>query len=360
MNFFDAAIAQATQITFSGVPHEPATYLNNHSKLKVFKKWFGKWFQLKLHGQLRLEQQSIPLTAKCLWLYTGKRNFGDANMDLSGRALLKNKATHIDLLTLPHLQELFEEDDIFQNIYSHIDEVQHQHYDFIILSEFNYPSIRLKIKHFKSIPFVCLFRFFLGPDRNQILFSHFAMNHAFALNIDHDLIQKSAKPYITHHPQREEAIQGLLPKEPFIALGLGGIDPDRSYNQWLDFLQLLDQSSHPRLPKTIVLLGSDNGLKASKCLLEHSFQQLKCIAQVGTLSLLESRAVICAADIFIGCDGGLMHLAHSTDTPSLTLFAKEPTYLRLTQACKSTPIQGGYNVNVINPQLILEKLETCL
>ena len=112
----------------------------------MFKKWFGKWFQLKLHGQLRLEQQSIPLTAKCLWLYTGKRNFGDANMDLSGRALLKNKATHIDLLTLPHLQELFEEDDIFQNIYSHIDEV------FLIQkADQNNQETGLKLKRYKDL-----------------------------------------------------------------------------------------------------------------------------------------------------------------------------------------------------------------
>jgi len=60
--------------------------------------------------------------------------------------------------------------------------------------------------------------------------------------------------------------------------------------------------------------------------------------------------------LFIGCDGGLMHVANSWRIPSITLFAKVRPNMRLT---KSTTFLAKYNwenVNNFSPQEITETI----
>jgi heptosyltransferase-2 len=57
--------------------------------------------------------------------------------------------------------------------------------------------------------------------------------------------------------------------------------------------------------------------------------------------------------LFVGCDGGLMHVAHTTETPSVTLFAHlESPHLRLTNRCRSLSIQSQGAVRDIAPDRI--------
>jgi ADP-heptose:LPS heptosyltransferase len=343
------AIERTTSIPFDGVPFDKDKYLKETSRLKILKKYLHKYLFLFLNKQFSLQTKFIPPNTKCLWLYTGKRNIGDAIMDLSGRSLLKDHRVHVDLLTLPNLKEVFQEDDIFLNVYDNISDVENEQYDFIILSEFNHPSMRLKVRHFPKIKFACLFGFFYGPDRNQTLFSHHAINQVFQLGFDKIKLSKIAKPYLNANINNQK-IESI--SKPYIALSIGGIDPDRSYQHWVEFLHLIDsEKCHlERNNLSIALLGSGNGKDMANQILRESFNNISIHNFVGKLSILESRELISQAKIFIACDGGLMHAGHSTGTPSISLFRnQEPPEFRLTESCHSTPIQSTGDVNGIPP-----------
>lgn len=357
----DAAISKTVEISYEGVAHDPASFLSQTPKAHIVKKYLHKYLSLKFRGQIPLERHEVPKGAKILWIYLGKRNFGDANMDISGRALLKDRGCDIDLFTLPNLHELFGQDDVFSHVYSKPEDVLNIKYDFILLSEFNLPSIRFKAKHFKKLPFACLFGFFLGPARNQTCFSYAAVNALFNLKHAPSEIENLAKPYIHAHPEVAESVSDLAPKEPFLTISIGGRDHDRSYRHWPAFLHLLDQSDSGEIPKTIILLGSDNGLEMNGCIKQEKFSNLKIHSYVAQLSLLQSRELISKSRAFVGCDGGLMHVAHSTQTPSVTLFrAQEPHHLWLTKNCYSTPIQSPGEDSAIEPRQILSQLKVSL
>jgi heptosyltransferase-2 len=287
----------------------------------------------------------------------GKRNFGDANMDISGRALLKGLGYDIDLFTHPNLHELFGEDDVFSHVFSNVEDIKERSYDFVLLSEFNHPSIRFKTKHFRNLPFACLFRFFYGPARNQTCFSYAAVNRLFNLKLSPAEIETAAKPYLHHHADTEQSISHVVPGQPYLAISIGGRDADRSYRHWPEFLRLLDEQTASGIPRSVMLLGSDNGLEMDKAIARNSYKNLVIQSQVGKLSLLQSRVLIAHAAAFIGCDGGLMHVAHSTSTPSVTLFRlQEPHHLWLTRSCHSRPIQSSGEDSEIAPEQILHEL----
>jgi heptosyltransferase-2 len=347
-------IQKSTRIIYPGVPHEPEPYLQSVSKIQIAKKYLHKYLLLKIYGQLKLRKEFAPEDKKILWLYTGKRNFGDAVMDLSGRSLLKKSNIHLDLFTLPHLKNLFKEDDIFKNIYDLDDEIQTDGYDFIIISEFNLPSIRLKNKLFKKTEFACLYDFFYGPDRNQIIFSHAAINHVFRLGNTVQEIESSAKPYLA---QKTPPIDDL--QKDYISICIGGIDDNRTYKKWGDVLRLLDE--HQDSPSLIYLLGSSNGLEAAREICSLKFNRLEIINKVDSLNLLKSREIIANSSLYIGCDGGLMHVAHTTNTPSVSIFNQsESPYLRLTQSCLSHHLHSQSEVSAITPQSIFEAIKSQL
>ena len=108
------------------------------------------------------------------------------------------------------------------------------------------------------------------------------------------------------------------------------------------------------MPREVVLLGSDNGLESARELCVASPGNVRIRSLVGRLTFLQSREVVARAALFVGADGGLMHVAHSTATPSVSLFSdREPPYLRLTEACRSIGLQGSGDVDTIAPGLIL-------
>ncbi len=359
----DTAITRSTRIPYEGVPHEPDVFLRHNSPLKITRKYLHKYLMLKLRGQIGLELKHLDRSQRILWIYT-RRNFGDAIMDMAGRALLKGMGFQIDLFTLPSLHKLFAEDDVFGNVYSELHEVDGRNYDAILMSEFNLPSIRLKTRHFRKLPFACLFQYFNGPDRNQTCFSYATVNDVFSLGHRADALQSMSKPYLASRPATVEAVRPFIPDTRYITLAVGGLDPNRTYNHWPAVLDLLDRSEDPRVIKRIVLLGSDNGQTMADTLTARHFKSLEISSCVGKLSLLQTREIMVGAPLFVGTDGGLMHVAHTTPTSSVSLFAsKEPPYLRLTEQCHSIGIQGEGNADTIAPEsvmdAIVEQLSTC-
>jgi heptosyltransferase-2 len=252
---------------------------------------------------------------------------------------------------------LFCEDDIFDRVYASVDELDPLQYDAIVLNEFNYPSIKLKIRHFKKARFACLFGYFHGPARNQTLFSFAAVNDVFGLGLTGEALVRLAKPYLHQSDGAQSALEGKRPVSPAIALSVGGIDENRSYRHWPAVLAMLDAMDDESIPRHIVLLGSDNGADAEADILRRRFQRLQVVSHVARSSLLEARAIIENSRLFVGCDGGLMHVAHSTSTPSVTLFASgEQKRFFLTERCHSLGLQSPGGASEIAPAQIVQAI----
>ncbi len=107
------------------------------------------------------------------------------------------------------------------------------------------------------------------------------------------------------------------------------------------------------------LLGSKNGLVDEKTILNHPYQNLEIHSFVNKLTLHDVREVIASSKIFIGSDGGLMHIAHSTESPSICLFSSDvdPKH-RLTPCLRAQSIVSLTNhVNTITPDEIVDLIK---
>lgn len=353
-NWLDNAVARSVNIPYAGVPHEPDVFLNGNSRIKIAKKYLHKRMLLGVRRQLRHERPHLDGSQRVLWIYA-KRNFGDATMDMAGRALLKNTGVRLDLLTLPSQVPLFREDDIFGRVYGDPLEVDANLYDAILLSEYNLQSIRLKARYFRKLPHACLYQYFNGPDRNQTCFSYAGVNDVFSLGYDVDELASISKPYLSSCDATRDSVRPLLPAQPFIALAAGGVDPNRTYHRWPEFVDMLSRCDDARIPKELAVLGSDNGTEIAQNLCARAPGNVAIRSLTGKLAFLQAREIVAHAALFVGADGGLMHVAHSTSTPSVSLFShREPPYLRLTEACHSIGLQGSGNVDTIEPAQIMD------
>lgn len=357
---FDRVIAQSVLIPFDFVDGASDTYLHANSKLGIIKKYVSRYLRLLFSGQLGREVFKIPPNTRVLWLHAGKRNIGDALMEASGRALLKSSNVQLDLLTLPNLACVFDGDDVFENVYYDIAALDPAAYDYVLMTEFNHRTIKTKGKYFRKLPYACMFGYFYGPDRNQTMFSFAAINQIFSLGLAPEFLVKTAKPYMCLDAQAMHAVEELKPNVPFIVIAVGGIDANRTYKRWSDVLHLLNDSDLVQCAGCVVLLGSDNGLEDAQMLTQLNLSQLNVVSYVGRLDLKKSQAMVANALRFIGCDGGLMHVAHTTSTPTVAVFAGEPSHLRLTQCCFATPLQGSSDVNDLAPLQIVNALRNSL
>lgn len=353
-------MSQSVHCPYSVVPISTDQFLPNYSKWHICRKFLSKLARLLLLGQLGRRVGRIPIGARVIWIQVGKANLGDVLMELSGRQLLRGLGLRIDLYTLPAFKSLFEGDVVFNRVFSTDDRVDSREYQYAILTEFNHPSTYAKGLRFRQLPYACLFGFFRGPDRNQTLFSHAAINDVFNLGKTQEEILTCARPFL--EKPSDENVRGRVfhPLDPGrISIGLGGIDPRRTYQRWPEVLSCLDLLTNKSLHVT--LLGSCNGAAMAQSILSDASQwRLRISNEVGILTLMESRDRILESNLFVGCDGGLMHLAHTTGTPSVSLFSWESPTLRLTRACQSDPIQDGLDVNRIEPSLVAEKITSKL
>lgn len=358
LNWINDCVERMTRIPYPLVPCDGEQYRQSESRSKLVKRYLHRYLALRVRGQMPRQIARIETGMRVLWLYTGKANFGDAIMDMSGRALLRNAGFHVDLLTLPKLYPLFCEDDIFNHVYASVDEVDPLRYDAVVLNELNYPSIKLKLRHFKAARFASLFGYFHGPARNQTLFSFAAVNDVFGIGLSDEALVRVAKPYLHGSDATRRSIEGKLPPFPTIALSVGGIDENRSYRHWPALLALFDATNDESVPRHVVLLGSENGLQAASEIISRRFRRLKVVSHVARCSLLEARAIIDGCRLFVGCDGGLMHVAHSTSTPSVTLFSsREPVRFFLTERCHSIALQSPGGASEIAPEDVARAIE---
>lgn len=353
-NIIERFISKGIEIPYPEVPCDSTEYLQVNSAFRVYRKYLHKYFRLLIAGQLGLLRPTVDHKEKILWLYTGKTTLGDANLELSGRALLKNRGISVSVLLTPQTYPLFQEDDIFENVFKDIRDLNTSDYSHIVLTEFNYKSIALKNRFFTHTPMTCLFEYFDGPRRNQCLFSFFAVNDRFGLGLSTQEVLRVARPYVARTTITPQVFLPIA-SSPYLAIGVGGIDPGRTYLGWSKLLQLLDQSINSTY--TVIILGSADATPHAEEIISQVFKHIRIVNYVGRTSILEAFTLLQDARIYLGCDGGLLHVAHAAGCPTISIFREgEPSRFFLTPACDSIPFDAGADANNVHPQTLLPAL----
>lgn len=326
------------------IPHDVFSAESFFKKLKRLFRLYRRFSTLFFSSQAGLIHDKFPPAVKnILWINLAGTSIGDTIMELSSRVLLADTDFRLDLLTNVKNASLFEDDDIFQNIY--VEPNIEVKYDLIILDIFNTKSIRIKAKYFKHVPMVTLRGYWMstyfGADYNRVLFSFHRLNKLLGHKFSDTYIDSIANNYLVKCTYNQK-------NKYVISIAIGGEDVIRTYQHWPAVIHELLQRYNDL---TINLIGSNNGIEDSLAIATH-FPEVN--NYVGKLNLIQTREIVAQSNFFLGADGGLMHIAEAYNLPGVCLFAKFNPAYRLSYHSKITPIFTPENVNSILASQVVE------
>ena len=331
------------------------TYTNQFLKKKAihqrFIKFFKRYIYIVLKGQKNLEIFSIlPSHHKILWINLSASSLGDSLMDLSSRVMLSDK--NIDLYTNKKNKHIYQNDEIFNNVFSQIDKILINDYDLVILDSYSTRSIKVKSLIAPKTPYVGMFGYFNGPEVNRILFSFHQMNNLLGNKLLEVDINKIAKNFITISKSDELIVNDIV-TENYIAIALGGEWEYKNYKKWNEIIeQLIIQNQD----LAIVLIGSKNATEQSLEILE-KFSEYNFLNFVARLTFNQTIEVIRRSKLLLCCDGGLLHGATAVNANTLALLARLTPEMLLTQNTSASSIYNDNNVNRISVNDILTKYQ---
>ncbi len=290
-------------------------------------------FSLLWHGQKKLECTVIPADVRrILWISTSINNIGDAVMALSARVLLAPRY-HCSVLLNPKYAELFQDDQVFTEVYCDPQRINDD-YDFIILDSVKNRSLTVKNKYFKHKRFAHFRGHFDGIEFNWVLFSFHRINALLNSQYQQVELDKMARPQLYFNEIK--AVNSLS-----VVIAIGGEDRlRRVFHSWGAVISAL-RTKYPQL--AIILVGSANGVvDAAQISLDKQITNL-----VGKLSLADTAKVINQSPYFIGCDGGLMHIANALGKAGVSLFGYFAPEYRLTATSNLCGLYHGATVDEI-------------
>lgn len=312
---------------------------------------------LAFSRQTKLQLTSIPTTAKTiLWLNISSTSIGDSIMELSGRSLLPTHL-NLDLLTDGKNAALYVEDNHFNNVYTNINECNTNNYDLILIDINNTKSLVAKTRFFKKTPFCSIQGFFYGCDFNRMLFSYNRINALLNYPIVPQMLNKIAHNYL--YVKLDERISKPNNMK-FIAISIGGEDYVRTYNKWLEVFETLHKQAqnHSFNLNTlhISLVGLEKDTNFSEQIMQHYSDKLTIDNLVNKLDLLTTAKLISQHDYFVGCDGGLMHIAEAFNLKGVALFANYNPELRLAHNSNLISLYSKQLADEIAPSLVVDSL----
>jgi ADP-heptose:LPS heptosyltransferase len=324
----EPSFPQQIPLDLRPIAHKPA--------ISLLWRRLRPWLTLGMSWQLPLQRERIEPPQRILWIYKGTPQVGDALMDLSSRVLLRGSRVRLELLTDPHLAELFAADDVFAAVHVDGARLQAAHYDLVILDSFKARCLQQKQKYFPRRPFVTMRGYFSGPEFNRTLFSFYRMNQLLGGGRDADAAL--LKPHLVSAAQDRARAAQLPIDAGAVAFAIGGAVSTRIYEQWDTVIaDLLARGSL----RQAVLVGSDNAAAMSERILAHGAKAgriLNCVAQY---SLLETLEIIRRCSLAVCCDGGLLHLANSAGVPTVALFDSQVAPdMRMTAANRYVALQS--------------------
>ena len=143
------------------------------------------------------------------------------------------------------------------------------------------------------------------------------------LNLFQDHTKISLEDFYIEFPfQKNETIPG-----PFWVIQISAGNNKITYKNWpvkyfIDFLSRLLQQ-YPEM--SIVLLGDENEIEIADEIVNELGTQI--ISLTGKTNIHEAMEILAQAELFIGLDGGLMHLAVALKKPTFTIWGPSSSLL---------------------------------
>ncbi len=324
-------------------------YFQRKPLYKRFTKFIGRYLYTKII--LKRSQKLEAITKqhqKILWIRTINDCFGDSLSDLSSRILLKDK--QIDLLTKKNTAKIYQNDEIFNQVFTNTRDCNAD-YDLIIISNYRKRELKNIPKKLLSIPHVFLYGYFSVNDFNTLYFSFFRMNQLLAQPYTEKYIYNNAKPLLPITNQDKKNVNYYGIPNDFIAISIGGVDVKRTFHAWDKVIAVI-LLENPK--QNIVLVGKDNSNKMAKKILKKHSKNVQDLSN--KLSFNQTAEVINRAEILLCCDGGLMHASNSVQTPVVALFYYIEPVLRLIKANSYEALLNEKDVNNIGVDEIMVKV----
>lgn len=301
--------------------------LSPGQKARQLKRVVERELLLRLTGQKRRQVQRLPAgTRRILWVYDWT-TLGDSIMDLSQRSAFPDEIV-VDLCITKGPAELFDGDSRFRHIYRRIEDCPRD-YDFILLHCISTTSIKLKLRHYPRQPFATLLDHQQGERYARIDFA--------ALRLER-LLGRPRQPPLP--PRISSAVTaGIVPQAGRIAVVLGGRDGRRRWRDWPGLLDALVRDWPPASPEPrFVLIGNGPSARDDLAAIPTGFVERHCTVRLDLPDLAEAAREIQHCALFIGTDGGLMHIAAALEKPGVALFAEIRPEWRLLPGNPLTPL----------------------
>ena len=328
-------------------------YISIHlQKVKLYSralKFLRRYLYLIFLRQKNLEiSRILPSHNKILWINVSAPSLGDSLMDLSSRRLLSGKT--IDLYTDEKNSNLYLNDKYFNKVFSNFNDLSTYEYDLVILDSFSSRTIKIKAKIAPKIVFVGMFGYFNGPEVNRIFYSFHQMNYLLNYPMTEEEIIDSAQNSLSISRKDQEIVQSIVPQN-YIAISLGGEWKYKTYQKWSEVInQLLLDNKNIK----IIFVGSKNALRTSKQLL-NIFPKDQLLDFTSILSFNQTAEVIRKSEVFLCCDGGLMHAATALNAKIVSLFARLTPEMLLPKNTNLYSLYDQENVNNIRPSKVISK-----
>lgn len=318
------------------------------------RKWRRKCLErvavVWLTGQKLFYKKRFPNGPLKVLYYHHCNAIGDPIMDLSQRFALPDDV----ILDVCYPQgvacELFANDPKIRQVYSDPTSCP-EDYDAILLYDISPQSLRFKLSRYFFKPWSSILDHQQGESYARMPFMAIKLERLFGLKID-----PLFYPQLFFPGSGEQiANQGL------IAIALGGGDTRRTYEDWPKVLELLvAKCTDAGFPIRFLLIGNGETAHIAANKFSPEFIKAHCKLAIDLPNLTDVVTSIGSAEFFIGCNGGLMHIAQALRKPGIALFGAIKPEWRLHPDSHLQPLWAKDNVNSLTPAMIADKTMSIL
>lgn len=314
------------------------------------RKWIRKCLQrmvsIWLTGQAFLYKKRFPKGPQKILYYHHCNAIGDPIMDLSQRFSLPEDVV-LDVCYPGGIAcTLFKQDPKIRNVYTD-PKLCPEDYDAILLYDISPQAIEFKLSRYFFKPWSSILDHQQGERYARMPFMAIKLGRLFALE---------AKPLI--YPRIFlNSVNELTPVRGRIAVAIGGGDSRRTYLTWHQVLNLIViQCAAINQSVSFVLIGNGETARESVAQFSSDFIKAHCTVSIDLPDLDSVVETIASAEFFIGCDGGLMHIAQALEKPGVALFGGIKPEWRLHPDSQLQPLWAEANVNALSPTEIAGEL----
>jgi heptosyltransferase-2 len=341
------------------VGNNASEYLKESGLSKLGWRAWRRHLLYCLSGQERYRIEHPPATGRrVLWLYWGIPQIGDALMDLAPRSLLTEMGFSVDLYTHDHLRDLFLEDAWFTRVISDASMIDQKSYDFAIIPSNKHRSLQAKIENLPHTPWLSLHGDFTGPEFQRADFSTQRLIDFLGCTVTSSEFSRHARQKLKPVQEISNKCSRTYHEVHTIALAIGGVDALRVYQNFSQVITGLIKEGY----QNYILVGGCNGNSMAEDILQRHCHEAKIVNHVGKTSLHDCHSLLSGCHAIIAADGGIMHLATTTNRPVISLFQSTvaPQW-RLPSVELSTAIQSRTSdVNDIPHQEVISTALLCL